>query len=43
MEKNTLEEVINDLRGRRDCLSIAYTNLKKESDQYQSVINYRFY
>ena len=38
MEKNTLEEVINDLRGRRDCLSIAYTNLKKESDQYNKCI-----
>ena len=38
MEKNTLKEIIDDLRGRRDTLFIAYTNLKKESDQYNKCI-----
>jgi len=38
MEKNSLDEVINDLRGRRDCLALAHSNLKKESDKYNKVI-----
>ena len=38
MEKLTLNEVINDLRGRRDCLALAHSNLKKESDKYNKVI-----
>ncbi len=38
MEKQTLNDVINDLRGRRDCLALAHSNLKKESDKYNKVI-----
>lgn len=38
MEKNTLDEIINDLRGRRDCLALAHSNLKKESDKYNKII-----
>jgi hypothetical protein len=38
MDKNTLDEIINDLRGRRDCLALAHSNLKKESDKYNKVI-----
>ena len=38
MDKNTLDEIINDLRGRRDCLALAHSNLKKESDKYNKII-----
>ena len=38
MRKETLEDVINDLRSRRDCLSLAHEAIKAKSDQYNKVI-----
>lgn len=38
MKKENLEDVINDLRSRRDCLSLAHESIKKKSDQYNKVI-----
>ena len=34
MEKNNLQMIINDLRSRRDALSLAHENLKIESDNW---------
>ena len=33
MKKESLEDIINDLRSRRDCLSLAHESIKKKSDQ----------
>lgn len=38
MRKETLEDIINDLRSRRDCLSLAHESIKKKSDQYNKTI-----
>ena len=38
MKKNTIDDVINDLRSRRDCLSLAHEAIKAKSDQYNKVI-----
>ena len=38
MRKETLDDVINDLRSRRDCLSLAHESIKKKSDQYNKTI-----
>jgi len=38
MIKNTLDDVINDLRSRRDCLSLAHEAIKAKSDQYNKII-----
>ena len=38
MKKESLEDIINDLRSRRDCLSLAHESIKKKSDQYNKVI-----
>ena len=38
MEKTTIKDVVNDLRARRDCLSLAHENIKKEADQYNKII-----
>jgi len=32
MEKHSIQMIINDLRSRRDALSLAHENLKIESD-----------
>lgn len=38
MKKESLDDVINDLRSRRDCLSLAHESIKAKSDQYNKVI-----
>ena len=38
MKKENLDDIINDLRSRRDCLSLAHESIKKKSDQYNKVI-----
>ena len=38
MEKNTLSMIINDLRVRRDALSLAHEQLKKDSDSWNKAI-----
>ena len=38
MKKESLEDIVNDLRSRRDCLSLAHESIKKKSDQYNKVI-----
>ena len=38
MEKVSLPMIINDLRSRRDCLSLAHENLKLESDNWNKCI-----
>ena len=38
MEKVTIKDVVNDLRARRDCLSLAHENIKNEADQYNKII-----
>ena len=38
MKKESLDDVINDLRSRRDCLSLAHESIKKKSDQYNKTI-----
>lgn len=38
MEKNNLQQIINDLRSRRDALSLCHEFLKFESDKYNKVI-----
>ena len=34
MQKHSLSMIINDLRSRRDALSLAHENLKLESDNW---------
>ena len=38
MEKTTLPMIINDLRSRRDTLSLAHEQLKKDSDNWNKAI-----
>ena len=38
MEKNTLNNIINDLRSRRDALSLCHEHLKHDSDQWNKLI-----
>ena len=38
MKKESIDDVINDLRSRRDCLSLAHESIKAKSDQYNKVI-----
>ena len=38
MEKNDLQKIINDLRVRRDSLSLAHEQLKKDSDSWNKAI-----
>ena len=38
MEKNNLQMIINDLRSRRDALSLAHENLKIESDNWNKCV-----
>jgi len=38
MEKNNLQMIINDLRSRRDALSLAHEQLKKDSDSWNKAI-----
>ena len=38
MEKNNLSMIINDLRSRRDALSLAHENLKMESDNWNKCV-----
>jgi len=38
MEKNNLQMIINDLRSRRDTLSLAHEQLKKDSDSWNKAI-----
>jgi len=38
MEKNNLSMIINDLRSRRDALSLAHENLKIESDNWNKCV-----
>ena len=38
MKKESIDDIINDLRSRRDCLSLAHESIKKKSDQYNKVI-----
>jgi hypothetical protein len=38
MKKENLDDIINDLRSRRDCLSLAHESIKKKSDQYNKII-----
>jgi hypothetical protein len=38
MEKNTLSNIINDLRSRRDALSLCHEHLKHDSDQWNKLI-----
>jgi hypothetical protein len=38
MEKNSLPMIINDLRSRRDALSLAHENLKLESDNWNKCV-----
>ena len=38
MEKNNLQQIINDLRSRRDALSLCHEHLKHDSDQWNKLI-----
>jgi len=38
MEKHSLSMIINDLRSRRDALSLAHENLKMESDNWNKCV-----
>jgi hypothetical protein len=38
MKKNNLQMIINDLRSRRDALSLAHENLKIESDNWNKCV-----
>tara|TARA_R100000654_G_scaffold25536_1_gene49036 strand:- start:400 stop:1023 length:624 start_codon:yes stop_codon:yes gene_type:complete len=38
MKKESLDDVINDLRSRRDCLSLAHESIKAKSDRYNKII-----
>jgi len=38
MKKESLDDIVNDLRSRRDCLSLAHESIKKKSDQYNKTI-----
>ena len=38
MEKNTLNNIINDLRSRRDAISLCHKHLKHDLDQKNELI-----
>jgi len=38
MEKHSIQMIINDLRSRRDALSLAHENLKIESDNWNKCV-----
>ena len=38
MEKNTISEIANDLKAKRDALMLCHSELKAESDQYAKAI-----
>jgi hypothetical protein len=38
MDKNNLQQIINDLRSRRDALSLCHEHLKHDSDQWNKLI-----
>ena len=38
MKKENLADIINDLRARRDCLSLAHESVKSRSDSYNKLI-----
>jgi len=38
MEKNTISEISNDLKAKRDALMLCHSELKSESDQYAKAI-----
>lgn len=38
MEKTTIKEVINDLKAKRDALSLAHEQLKKDNDKWNKYI-----
>jgi hypothetical protein len=38
MEKHSIQMIINDLRSRRDALSLAHENLKVESDSWNKAV-----
>jgi len=38
MEKHSIQMIINDLRSRRDALSLALKNLKRESDNWNKCV-----
>ena len=38
MEKDTLQEVVNDLKAKRDALSLAHEQLKKDNDDWNKCI-----
>jgi len=38
MEKSTIKEVINDLKAKRDALSLAHEQLKKDNDDWNKCI-----
>jgi len=38
MEKNTISEISNDLKAKRDALMLCHSELKAESDQYAKAI-----
>jgi hypothetical protein len=38
MDKNNIEEVIIDLKSKRDCLALAHEALKKENDEWNKAI-----
>ena len=38
MEKNTISEISNDLKAKRDALMLCHSELKAENDQYAKAI-----
>ena len=38
MEKDTIQEVVNDLKAKRDALSLAHEQLKKDNDDWNKCI-----
>ena len=41
MDKNNLQQIINDLISRRDALSLCHEHLKHDSDQWNKLIIFR--
>ena len=38
MEKDTIDEIVNDLKAKRDCLSLFHEDLKQQSDKWNKCI-----
>jgi len=38
MEKTTIQEVVNDIKAKRDALSLAHEQLKKDNDDWNKCI-----